>query len=110
MSTSHKKITSTLKSNADTGFGTSADTQGGRFINKDGSYNIIKRGIPLISRVSFFYKMLTMPVLKFLLLLIIFFLSINFVFSVAYMSLGDGEFTGILPGSFVHHFFELFFF
>ena len=66
----HKKITSNLKSNADTGFGVSPDTQGGRFINKDGSYNVAKRGIPFYERVSFFYKMLTMPVWKFLFFLI----------------------------------------
>ncbi len=106
----HKKITSTLKSNADTGFGVSADTQGGRFINKDGSYNVIKRGIPFFERISFFYKMLTMPVSTFLLVLISFFVSINFVFSVIYISLPNSEFTGVLPGGYVHHFFELFFF
>jgi inward rectifier potassium channel len=105
-----KKITSTLKSNADTGFGVSPDSQGGRFINKDGSYNVIKRGVPLFERISFFYKMLTMPVSKFLLILISFFISINFLFSVVYISLPDSEFTGILPGGSVHHFFELFFF
>lgn len=105
-----KKITSTLKSNADTGFGVSADSQGGRFINKDGSYNVKKRGVPFFERVSFFYKMLTMPVSKFLLILIFFFISINFLFSVIYISLPGSEFTGVLPGGYVHHFFELFFF
>src|SRR6478736_4778603 len=95
----HKKISSNLKSNADTGFGTSADTQGGRFINKDGSYNVIKRGIPFYERVSFFYKMLTMPVWKFLLILTGF-----------YISLANSEFTGVLPGNGIHYFFELYFF
>ncbi len=106
----HKKIKSSLKSNADTGFGTSADTQGGRFINKDGSYNVIKRGIPFYERVSFFYKMLTMSAWKFLWYLILFFVSINFLYAVIYISLPDTEFTGVLPGGFIHHFFELFFF
>jgi len=106
----HKKIISSLKSNADTGFGTSADTQGGRFINKDGSYNVIKRGIPFYERISFFYKMLTMPAWNFLLYLVIFYTSINFLFAVIYLSLPDAEFTGVLPGGFIHHFFELFFF
>ena len=106
----HKAIKEALKSNADTGFGTSADTQGGRFINKDGSYNVIKRGIPLFDRVSFFYKMLTMPALKFLMLLALFFLSINFVFAAIYVVLDIKEFTGVLPGGFLHHFFELYFF
>jgi inward rectifier potassium channel len=106
----YKKITSTLKSNADTGFGVSADAQGGRFINKDGSYNVIKTGVPFFERLSFFYKMLTMPLGKFLLVLTSFFISINFLFSVIYISLPDNEFTGVLPGGHVHHFFELFFF
>ena len=110
MSTSHRTIKSTLKSNADTGFGTSADTQGGRFINKDGSYNVIKRGIPLISRISFFYKMLTMPALKFLMLLITFFVTVNFILASVYVILDGKEFTGVLPGGFIHHFFELYFF
>jgi len=102
----HKKITSKLKSNADTGFGVSPDTQGGRFINKDGSYNVAKTGIPFYERVSFFYKMLTMPALKFLALLVTFFITINFLFTAIYISLDDKEFTGVLPGGVVHHFFE----
>ena len=106
----HTKINSSLKSNADTGFGVSADTQGGRFINKDGSYNVIKRGIPFYERVSFFYKMLTMPVWKFLLILTGFFISINLVFTGIYISLANSEFTGVLPGNGIHYFFELYFF
>lgn len=106
----HKKINPTLKSNADTGFGTSADTQGGRFINKDGSYNVEKKGLPFYQRVSFFYKMLTMPVMKFAVLLALFFITINFGFTVLYIALSDSEFTGVLPGGAVHHFFELYFF
>src|SRR3954464_15442084 len=106
----HKKISSTLKSNADTGFGVSPDAQGGRFINRDGSYNVVKRGIPFYERVSFFYKMLTMPALQFTLVLFTFFLSINLVYAIIYFALNDNEFTGVLPGNSIHRFFELFFF
>ncbi len=106
----HKKISSTLKNNTDTGFGISPDTQGGRFINKDGSYNVQKTGIAFYERISFFYKMLTMPAWKFLVVLVSFFMTINFVFTVVYISLNNNEFTGVLPGNAIHHFFELFFF
>ncbi|MBV9960635.1 MAG: transporter [Parafilimonas sp.] len=106
----HRKISSTLKSNADTGFGVSADTQGGRFINKDGSYNVKKRGSPFYERISFFYKMLTMPVLNFALSLVIFFITINLIFTTVYVLLDKTEFTGVLPGNSLHYFFELFFF
>lgn len=107
---SYKKISPTLKSNADTGFGVSPDSQGGRFINKDGSYNVVKRGLPFYERISFFYKMLTMPAWRFLVVLTGFFISINFVFTVIYLSLANTEFTGVLPGNKIHHFFELYFF
>lgn len=105
-----KKISSNLKSIADTGFGVSPDSQGGRFINKDGSYNVSKTGLPFFERISFFYNMLTMPAAKFLAVLILFFFSVNFVFSAIYLSMNDSEFTGVLPGGFIHHFFELYFF
>jgi inward rectifier potassium channel len=106
----HKKILSTLKSNPDTGFAVRADTQGGRFINKDGSYNVKKRGTAFYERISFFYKMLTMPVVKFTLVLIAFFISINLIFTTVYVLLDRSEFTGVLPGNSVHYFFELYFF
>lgn len=106
----HKKIISNLKSNADTGFGVSADTQGGRFVNKDGSYNVIKRGLPFYERVSFFYLMLTMSRWRFFFFLVLFFLSTNFLFTGVYFLMNDKEFTGVLPGGFIHHFFELYFF
>jgi inward rectifier potassium channel len=106
----NKRIIANLKSNADTGFGVSPDTQGGRFINKDGSYNVAKRGIPFYERISFFYKMLTMSSWRFLFFLIMFFAGINFLFAVCYFLMDDTQFTGVLPGGFIHHFFELYFF
>lgn len=106
----HKKIASTLKTNADTGFGISADTQGGRFVNKDGSYNVIKRGLPFYERISFFYFMLTMPAWEFAFALTGFFFVMNVLFTVIYLTMGAKEFTGVIDGSFIHHAAELFFF
>src|SRR6185295_14441582 len=97
---SYKKINPTLKSYTDTGFGVSPDTQGGRFINKDGSYNVVKRGLPFYERISFFYKILTMPVWKFLLVLATFFLSVNIVFTAVYLAMNKSEFDGVIPGNF----------
>lgn len=106
----HKKVSSALKTNADTGFGTRADTQGGRFINKDGSYNVVKRGLPFFEKLSFFYKMLTMPVWEFTLTIIGFFVSVNVLFTAVYLMMSKTEFEGVIPGNFIHHAFELFLF
>ena len=106
----HKRINTALKINNDTGFGTRADTQGGRFINKDGSYNVVKRGLPFFERVSFFYKMLTMPTWEFTATITGFFVAINILFTAAYLLMDGSEFEGVIPGNFFHHAFELFLF
>ena len=56
-----KIIDPNLRMNNDTGFGTNAESYGGRFINKDGSFNLRKEGMPYLRRYSIFYNMLTQP-------------------------------------------------
>src|SRR5690349_14813988 len=53
-----KKINSIFTSNNDTGFGTSATSFGGRFINKDGSFNLRKEGLPFWDKLSLFHTAL----------------------------------------------------
>src|SRR5215831_12723468 len=97
---SYKKISSTLKSNADTGFGTTPDTQGGRFINKDGSFNVVKRGISFHERISPYYKLLMMPAWEFTVALLIFFVAVNVFFTAIYVLINPNEFTGIIGENF----------
>jgi inward rectifier potassium channel len=106
----HKKISPVFKSNADTGFGVSPDTQGGRFINKDGTINVIKRGIPFLERISPYYKMLMMPAWEFTVVLLAFFISINVLFTAVYLAINKDQFTGIIGTGFLQRAFELFFF
>src|SRR5580765_5674831 len=103
------KISSRLKSNADTGFGTTPDTQGGRFINKDGTFNVVKRGIALHERISPYYKLLMMPAWEFTVVLLAFFTVVNVFFTAVYLLMSN-EFTGIIANSFSDRAFELFFF
>ena len=42
----HTRVNPSLKVNNDTGFGNNANNYGGRFVNKDGSFNLRKDGIP----------------------------------------------------------------
>ncbi len=42
----HKKINPFSRQNNDTGFGNKTTEAGGRFINKDGTYNLVKEGMP----------------------------------------------------------------
>jgi inward rectifier potassium channel len=40
------------KADKNTGFGTNASSYGGRFVNKNGSANVEKRGMPILQRIS----------------------------------------------------------
>src|SRR5581483_11134373 len=83
-----KRINPFLKSNNDTGFGTNATSYGGRFINKDGSFNLRKEGLPVWQRFSIFHSMLNMPRWKFGTIIIIFFITINLLYTLIYLSIG----------------------
>jgi len=83
------------KSLINTGFGTSSSSYGGRFINKDGSVNAVKKGVGIFDRISWYHTMLDMPSWKFLLILLLFYISINFVFALLYFGIGIEHLDGI---------------
>lgn len=108
----YKKINPFSHLNNNTGFTTnSSDLAGGRFINKDGSYNLVKEGMPFWKRISVFHDMLNLPKWKFITIILLFYVIINLAFTTVYYLIGPGELTG-LPvdaGSF-KIFKELFYF
>ncbi|WP_281226297.1 ion channel [Flavobacterium aquiphilum] len=83
------------KSLINTGFGTSSSSYGGRFINKDGSVNAVKKGVGIFDRISWYHTMLDMPSWKFLLILLLFYIGINFVFALLYFGIGIEHLNGI---------------
>jgi inward rectifier potassium channel len=106
----NKKISSIFTSNNDTGFGASATSYGGRFINKDGSFNLRKEGIPFFDRLSIFHTMLNMPRWKFIMIIVVFFLIINLFYTLIYLIVGAQQFTGMLAQTEWQKFKELYFF
>jgi inward rectifier potassium channel len=99
-----------FKSNEDTGFGTNPEDYGGRFVNRDGTFNVRKEGIPFFQRFSLYHSMLNMPTWKFYGTLFAFYLSVNFIFTCIYFLIGGYQFQGILANSQWGIFKELFFF
>ena len=93
------KINTQAKATTATGFGTSAASYGGRFINKDGSANIEKRGLTFFNRISWFHTMLTMSGAKFLSILIAFYATVNFIFALLYFAIGIEYLDGIDPNT-----------
>ena len=107
---SYKKINPFSKQNNDTGFATGSSDTGGRFINKDGSYNLVKEGMPFRKRFSIFNDMLNLPQWKFITIIFLFFLVINFIFTVIYFLIGPEQLEGLTKGSNWKIFREIFYF
>lgn len=105
-----KIINPNLKTNNDTGFGTNADNYGGRFINRDGTFNLRKEGMSYIQRYSIFHDMLTLPRWRFALVLFVFYLLINLVYAMVYLLIGINELQGVIATTPWAKFKEAFFF
>ncbi|MEP7144021.1 MAG: ion channel [Ferruginibacter sp.] len=106
----YKKINPFSKQNNDTGFASNSNELGGRFINKDGSYNLVKEGMPFRKRFSIFHDMLNLPLWKFITVILLFFLAINFIFTVIYFLVGPEQLDGLIKGSNWKIFREIFYF
>ncbi|HWB23974.1 MAG TPA: ion channel [Chitinophagaceae bacterium] len=99
-----------LKSNNDTGFGSNTNTVGGRFINKDGTFNMRKEGLPFWQTFSVYHTMLNLPRWKFITVILLFFFSINLFYSLLYLIVGFGEFNGMIAITWWQKFKEIYFF
>jgi inward rectifier potassium channel len=99
-----------LKSEVNTGFGTNSTSTGGRFINRDGKANVIKRGVGILDRYSWYHTMLGMKRGKFLILLLVVYTSLNLVFAGIYYLIGINHLAGVNAGSPWKNFTEVFFF
>ncbi len=99
-----------LKENTNTGFGTNADSYGGRFLNKDGSANMRKEGMGFFNRFSVFQTMLNMPRWKFISVILVFYLAINLIFTAIFLLIGTDQLQGIIGNSDWEKFREVYFF
>ncbi|MGI8951528.1 MAG: ion channel [Chitinophagaceae bacterium] len=105
-----KHVNPFSKSNNDTGFGINANNYGGRFVNKDGSFNLQKEGLPLLQRFSIYHSMLNMPRWKFIGTIIIFFILINIFYTLIYLITGIDQLQGFITTTEWGKIKELFFF
>ncbi len=83
------------KVNNDTGFGSNA-SYGGRFINRDGTFNVRKEGQGFWQRFSVFHTMLNLPLWKFITVIILFFIAVNLIYTMIYLMLGTDQFIGMI--------------
>lgn len=92
-----KSINEKAKAYLSSGFGTNSNSYGGRFVNKNGTANVEKRGMFLLHRISWYHTLIDMRAWKFLLIILSFYLCINFVFALLYFVIGIEHLNGIDP-------------
>jgi len=97
-------------SNPDTGFGNQPGQFGGRFMNKDGSFNLKKTGASFFKRASFYSYLLEISWVKFIVLIILFYLVVNVLFALGYFIIGEEELQGLLSRDHWSRMRELFYF
>lgn len=106
----YKRINPFSKLNNDTGFAGNTEATGGRFINKDGSYNLVKEGMSFRKRFSIFHDMLNYPLWKFIAIIFLFYLAVNIFFTIIYFIIGPSQLDGLITGSNWKIFREIFYF
>ncbi len=106
----NKKINPFSKLNNDTGFATNSQDRSGRFLNKDGSYNLVKVGMPFRTRFSIFHDMLNLPMWKFIAVIFIFYIAVNIFFTCIYYFIGPEQLNGLTLGNNWKIFREMFYF
>ena len=99
-----------IQNNQDTGFGDKASQMGGRMVNRDGTFNIQRLGIPFFTRVSSYHSMLTMPRWRFILVIFNAYFIINCFFTLLYWLAGPSGLEGVASEHSFERVKELFFF
>ena len=100
-----------IQSEVATGFGVNSEDSSGRFYDrKSGSANVIKKGVGVLNRYSWYHTMLAMPIAKFLSLLLIAYIIVNLLFAGIYYMIGIDHLAGVNQGSDIKNFSEVFFF
>lgn len=93
-----------------TGFGSRSSDNAGRFYNRRGGANIIRKGVNILDRYSWYHTMLAMSRTKFITLIFSIYIVINLVFAAIYYIIGIEHLAGVNAGSPMKSFSEVFFF
>jgi inward rectifier potassium channel len=92
------------------GFGTKVYEEDQRLINKDGSSNVKRSGLPFFQSLSFYHSLITMPWWKFNVLVFSVYLSVNLLFAFIYYLIGLNQLGGMVGTTMTERFWEAFFF
>jgi inward rectifier potassium channel len=96
-----------IKSFEDLGFGSRLAEAGDRLINKNGSFNVIRKGN---AGWNAYQILLAMNPYRFALLTFLIFIGLNILFALMFLYVGIEQLNGVPKGSFINDFLYAFFF
>ncbi len=105
-----KRLSRKFREDNDTGFGSSASTQGSRLVNADGSYNVKRTGLPFSYRFNLFHNLITMKWWKFNLTVLFVYILANCLFATTYFLIGMDQLGGMLSEGIRDKWIEAFYF
>jgi inward rectifier potassium channel len=105
-----RKLNRKAKINEETGLGTNTAFNGGRFFNNNGVPNIEAKGLPIWRSLNIYHTLLSMPIWKFLVSILLFFFTVNLIFASLYMYIGVNHLGGMVAQTDAEKWGEAFFF
>jgi inward rectifier potassium channel len=94
----------------DLGFGPQPVIKHQQLINKDGSPNVKRKGLPYFNTANNYQTLITMSWTKFWIMVVSGYVALNIFFALIYMSLGPGSLDGTSGKTIYNHFWDSFFF
>lgn len=94
----------------DLGLGSKETPKGKRIINKDGSFNVLRKGIPFNEYFNFYHYLVSISWTKFILIVFSGYVLVNFIFALIYYLIGVEHLIGIIAQNEYEKFMETFFF
>ncbi len=94
----------------DLGLDNKANSGGYRALNKDGSFNVLKRNVSFFERLNSYHSLVTMPWPRFFLVVIVVYFVLNLIFAMVYLAIGLEHLSGIAGETLPEQFMEAFFF
>lgn len=87
-----------------------AQAEVARMLNRDGSFNVIRRGVPFWRSLNLYHVLTTCSWVRFYGLLGSAYLATNFLFAAGYMACGDGALAGSTASTLSEKWHDAFFF
>jgi inward rectifier potassium channel len=94
----------------DSGFSNQVGSQGKRLLNPDGTFNVKRTGLHYFHQLSIAHELITMPWLKFIVIVNLFYIVVNILFASVYYMIGMDQFMGPIVVNKMDEFKEAFFF